>query len=173
MTQEILALSNLYKETTKKFRTIKQEYIDDEVEITHIALDSITQYFMELLQAIPKDFYISYNNTLFIKFEKSFYYEDFEHNIQTIPIVLFEDKCVYEKNMVLRESLTNYKCAYGDEKLTHMHLSTLEYLISNWNGIKDVISKAITKELYNLINQRLNTIMDKIKFLEILNDWRI
>ena len=58
MTQEILALSNLYKDTTKKFRTIKQEYIDDEVEITHIALDSITQYFMELLQAIPKYFYI-------------------------------------------------------------------------------------------------------------------
>ena len=58
MTQEILALSNLYKDTTKKFRTIKQEYIDDEVEITHIALDSITQYFMELLQAIPKDFYL-------------------------------------------------------------------------------------------------------------------
>lgn len=173
MTQEILALSNLYKDTTKKFRTIKQEYIDDEVEITHIALDSITQYFMELLQAIPKDFYISYNITLFIKFEKNFYYEDFEHNIQTIPIVLFEDKCVYEKNMVLRESLTNYKCAYGGEKLTHMHLSTLEYLITNWNGIKDIISKAITKELYNLINQRLNTIMDKIKFLEILNDWRI
>lgn len=72
MTQEILALSNLYKNTTKKFRTIKQEYIDDEVEITHIALDIITQYFMELLQAIPKDFYISYNNTLFIKFEKIF-----------------------------------------------------------------------------------------------------
>ena len=163
MTQEILALSNLYKDTTKKFRTIKQEYIDDEVEITHIALDSITQYFMELLQAIPKDFYISYNNTLFIKFEINFYMKTLNITFRLFQLCYLKINVFMKKNMVLRESLTNYKCAYGDEKLTHMHLSTLEYLITNWNGIKDIISKAITKELYNLINQRLNTIMDKIK----------
>lgn len=173
MTNEIIELSNLYNRTKKDFRNIKVNNVDLELEQLNVTLQSIKEYFDEILKVIPKDISLHINDRLQIRLEKTFFYDTPDKKNNTMSIVLLEDKWAYQEHSVLDRELENLVFGYGDEKTTLIQTSTLEYLITNWQEIKRLVNKGITEELYSIMNKQLDVIINKIQFLETLANWRV
>lgn len=171
--EEIIDLSNLYKKMKKEFRNIKVDNVDLEIEQLNVTLQSIKEYFDELLKVIPKDITLYIHNRLQIKLEKTFYYDTDDSKNNTMSIVLLEDKCAYQEHSVLDRNLENLCFEYGNEKTTLIQTSTLEFLITNWTEIKQLVNKGITDELYSMMNKQFDVLINKIQFLETLANWRV
>jgi hypothetical protein len=172
MMQEILELSTLYNDTKKAFREVKLKRFDEETTQYITTIDDMKQYFDRLLDIIPKDVSINVGDRLTISFEKSFYYDTKETKNNVTPIVLIDDKYSSQKHYVLDKEFDSLCFGYGDEKTEFIHVDTLEYMVMNWNEIKKLVNFGIIEELYRLLDGQLQAIMDKIQFLETLNNWR-
>lgn len=173
MTNEITALKNLYTHTKKEFRNIKTDYIDSELEMLDITLQSIKQYFDRLLEVIPKDITVYFDNRFQIRLEKTFFYDTEDRKNNTMSIVLIEDKCAFHEHSVLDRKYEGLCFGYGDETTTFIQTDTLEYLISNWKEIKKAVMQQVTTELKDLINHQIDMLNHKIIFLETLEKWRV
>jgi hypothetical protein len=172
MMQEILELSTLYNDTKKAFREVKLKRFDEETTQYITTIDDMKQYFDRLLDIIPKDVSINVGDRLTISFEKSFYYDTKETKNNVTPIVLIDDKYSSQKHYVLDKDFDSLCFGYGNEKTEFIHIDTLEYMVMNWSEIKKLVNFGIVEELYRLLDRQLQTIMDKIQFLETLNNWR-
>lgn len=173
MTKEIIALKNLYIHTKKEFRSIKADYIDSELELLDITLLSIKQYFDRLLEVIPKDIAICFDDRLQIRLEKTFFYDTRNSKNNTMSIVLIEDKYAFHEHSVLDRKYEGLCFGYGDEITTFIQTDTLEYLISNWKEIRKAVMQQVTAGLKDLINHQLDMLNQKIMFLELLEKWRV
>lgn len=173
MTKEIIALKNLYTHTKKEFRNIKTDYIDSELELLDITLQSIKQYFDRLLEVIPKDIAIYFDDRLQIRLEKTFFYDTKDSKNNTISIVLLEDKYAFNEHSVLDRKYEGLCFGYGDEITTFIQTDTLEYLISNWVEIKKAVMQQTTSELKTMLKEQIDMLCQKIQFLETLENWRV
>lgn len=173
MTNEIISLKNLYTHTKEEFRNIKIDYINSELEMLDITLQSIRQYFDRLLEIIPKDISICFGDRLKICLEKTFFYDTEDSKNNTMSIVLIEDKYAFHEHSVLDRKYEGLCCGFGDEITTFIQTDTLEYLISNWKEIKKAVMQQVTTELKGLINHQIDMLNQKIVFLETLEKWRV
>ncbi|MCI9314199.1 MAG: hypothetical protein HFI57_04320 [Lachnospiraceae bacterium] len=173
MTQEIIALNNLYTRTKKEFSEIKSDNADSELQQMDFTLQSIKGYFDGLLNVIPKDISIYFDDRLQIRPEKTFLYDTKDSKNNTMPIVLLEDKYAFHEHSVLDRTYEGLFFGYGDEITTVIQPDTLEYLTANWAKIKKSVVQHITKELKTMIKEQIDMLCQKIQFLEILENWRV
>lgn len=173
MTKEIMALSNLYTNTQKNYRTIIVDNADSELEQMNICLQSIRQYFNRMLLIIPKDISIYFGNRIQIRMEKTFFYDTASNKNNIMPIVILEDKWAFQEHFVLDPKYEGLHFGYGDEITNFIQTETLEYLIINWKEIKKTVEQNIIKELCFLLNKQLESINNKMLFLKTLENWRI
>lgn len=173
MTKEIIALNNLYTRTKKEFLEIKADNTDSEFQHLDSTLQSIKEYFSRLLNVIPKDTYVYFNDRLQIRLEKTFFYDARDSRNNTMFIVLLEDKYAFHEHSVLDRTYKGLFFGYGDEITTFIQPDTLEYLAANWTEIKNSVVQHIIKELRAMIGEQINMMNQKIQFLKILENWRI
>ncbi len=173
MTQEIIALNNLYTRTKKEFSEIKAENIDSELQQMNSTLQSIKEYFDRLLNVIPKDISIYFDGRLQIRLEKTFFYDTKDSKNNTMSIVLLEDKYAFHEHSVLDRNYEGLFFGYGDEITTFIQSDTLEYLTANWAEIKKSVVQHVTKELKALIKVQIDMLCQKIQFLETIENWRV
>lgn len=145
MTKEIMALNNLYTLTKKKFIEIKADNADSELKQLDSSLKSIKEYFDGLLEVIPKDISIYFDNRLQIRLEKEFFFDTKDSKNNIMSIVLLEDKYSFHEHSVLDRKYTGLCFGYGDEVTTFIEADTLEYLIVNWKEIKNLSSNMLPK----------------------------
>lgn len=172
MTQEIIALNNLYARTKKDFLEIENDNTDSELQHMDSLLQSIKEYFDGLLDVIPKDISIYFGGRLQIRLEKTFFYDTRDTKNNTMPIVLLEDKCAFQEHSVMDKKYAGLCFGYGDEVTTFIHPDTLKYMAAHWQEIKAFVSRAITKELKAMVMEQINMLGQKIQSLEMLENWR-
>lgn len=173
MTKEIIALNSLYIRTKKEFSKINADNNPCNLEQLDSSLQSIKEYFDGLLNVIPKDISIYFGDRLQIRLEKTFFYDTKDSKNNTMSIVLLEDKYSFHEHLVLDREYEGLFFGYGDEITTFIQTDTLEYLTANWKEIKDSVVCHITKELKTMIQEQLDMLIQKIQFLETIEDWRV
>lgn len=173
MTKEIIALNSLYIRTEKEFSEIKAGNTACNLEQLESSLQSIKKYFDGLLNVIPKDISVYFGDRLQIRLEKTFFYDTKDSKNNTMSIVLLEDKYSFHGHLVLDRKHEGLFFGYGDEITTFIQTDTLEYLTANWKEIKDSVVCHITKELKTMIKEQLDMLIQKIQFLETMEDWRV
>ncbi len=173
MTREIIALSNLYNQTKKKYKEIRTEFTELELTQSDITLVSIKKYFDEMLEVIPKSISINLDDRLQIKLEKTFYYDTLNSKNNSMPIVLLEDKYAFHPHFVLDRTQEGLHFGFGDEVTTFIQTDTLECLITNWKTVKRLVNQGITIELRSILEKQLNMIINKMQFLETLENWKV
>lgn len=172
MTEEIIALSRLYQKTKKEFHDIKTEYASLELGQLNATLCSIKGYFDSLLEIIPKDISLYIGGRLQIKLEKKFYYDTKDSKNNTMPLVLLEDRLVFQRHSVLDRKYEGLIFGYGDEITTFIQTDTLEFLITNWKKVKAQAEQNVVHELCSMANRQLDAIFSRIQFLDTLENWK-
>lgn len=173
MTKEIIELNDLYIRTKKEFSEIKADNTAYNLEQLDSSLQSIKEYFDVLLNVIPKDISIYFGDRLQIRLEKTFFYDTKNSKNNTMSIVLLEDKYSFHEHLVLDRKYEGLFFGYGDEITTFIPTDTLEYLTANWKEIKNSIECHVTKELKTMIKEQIDMLIQKIQFLETIEDWRV
>ena len=173
MTKEIIALNNLYTRTKKEFSEIKADNTNSELQYMDSTLQSIKEYFDKLLNVIPKDISIYFDDRLQIRLEKTFFYDTNDRKNNTMSIVLLEDKYAFHEHSVLDKAYEGLFFGYGDEITTFIQPDTLEYLTAIWTEIKKSVVQHVTKELKTMIKEQIDMLCQKIQFLETLENWRV
>lgn len=168
----IQELCSLYTETTKRFRDICTNLLDEEITLEHVVLNDIKDYLMELLAILPRDVDIHFSDRLTIRLWKNAYYQNESGESLSADIILVDD-VMAEKCMVFDKNFQGLQFTACDVEAEYIRLNTLEYMCSNWQEIKKEILSQTAEQLGYYITKRLETIKSRHDRLNAFKDWRL
>lgn len=170
--KEIQELSSLYKEMTNRFRAIKRDGVEEEIQVEHVVIKDIEAYLMELLHVLPKSITIYYNDRLSIHLWKNTYYNNADGDTFQTDAIIVDDN-VNESVMIFDKQLESMKFCGMDNLSTSMNLSTLEFMCAEWKNIKQEVYANVVSELDERIRHRLEQINNKKQKLQNFKDWKV
>lgn len=173
MTNEIIALNDLYLRTKKEFMGTKAGNADAGPRQLYLIRQSIKNYSDGLLDAIPKDSSVYFGERLQIRLEKKFFYDTEDSRNSKMSIVLLEDRYAFHEHSVLDKKYEGLCFGYGDEVTAFIQTDTLKYLAANWQEIKNPVEQHIAGELETMAAGQTRMLDRQIHCFEGLENWRI
>lgn len=168
--KSIQELCNLYTEMTERFRAIRNDCFDEEDALERAVLSDIKDYLMGLLEILPRDVTVHFEDRLTIYFMQDATCQDYMGGIMHTDIVLVGDSMTYGC-MSLDEKFYGMKFSGFEKKVEGFHLGTLEFMCANWREVKKAICHQVAETLDDYIQTRLRRVKGKAGRLKTFNDW--
>lgn len=168
--KRIQDLCNLYTEMTRRFREIREECFDEEDALERATLSDIKDYLMGLLEILPRDVTVHFEDRLTLYFLQDAACQDGMGGIIHTDIVLVGDSMTYGC-MSLDEKFYSMKFSGFEKKVEGFHLGTLEFMCANWREVKKAICHQVAETLDDYIQTRLRRVKGKAERLKTFNDW--
>lgn len=168
----IQELCSLYTEMTERYSAIREECFDDEDALERAVLTDIKDYLMCLLDILPRDVTVHFDDRLTIYFMQDATCQDGMGGIMHTDIVLINDSmaCQY---MSFDERFYGMEFSGFEKKVEGFHLGTLEFMCANWREVKKAICHQVAETLDDYIQTRLRRVKGKAERLKTFNDWRL
>lgn len=168
--KKIQDLCNLYTEMTRRFREIREEYFDEEDALERAVLSDIKDYLMGLLEILPRDVTVHFENRLTIYFLQDAVCHNGEGRIIHTDIVLINDS-VTCRCMSFDEKFYGMNFSGFEKKVEGFHLGTLEFMCANWRKVKKAVCHQVAETLDCCIQTCLWKIKGRAERLKTFNDW--
>lgn len=167
----IQELCSLYAEMTKRFREIRENCFDDEDALECAVLSDIKDYLMALLEILPRDVIVHFEDRLTIYFLQDATCHDGGGRIIHVDIVLISDSMACQC-MSFDERFYGMEFSGFEKKVDSFHLGTLEFMCANWREVKKAVCRQVAEALDCYIQTRLARIKGRAERLKTFNDWR-
>lgn len=168
----IQELCSLYTEMTKRFREIRESCFDDEDALECAVLSDIKDYLMGLLEILPRDVTVYFEDRLTIYFMRDAICHDGRGRIIHTDVVLISDNMTCQC-MSLDDRFYGMEFSGLEKKVDDFHLGTLEFVCANWREIKKAVCRQVAEALDYYIQTCLGRIKGRAERLKTFNDWRL